>query len=485
MDPIINKDRAFLDIPRKDPGYRSVEERIKDYAPVERRLSDDDLKRQASRCMDCGTPFCHGLACPLGNLVPEFNRLASQGRWPEALEMLLATNPFPEFTARICPALCEGSCVCGLGGDAVAIRQIELEVIERGFEAGLMKPAPPATRNRFRVAVVGSGPAGLAAAQELNRAGCTVTVYEHAPRPGGILRYGIPDFKLDKAVVDRRIDLMTREGIHFECGVEAGRDLSARFLLDRHQALVLACGSRAPRDIKAPGRELAGIHFALEYLTRQNRINAGDAPGGAPLSALGQDVVVIGGGDTGSDCVGTAIRQGARSVLQLEIMPQPPVCRASSNPWPQWPVVAKETSSHKEGCARRWCVATQAFLGAEGRVQSLRAIEVEWRGAPGARPQPVEKPGTDFTVPAGLVLLALGFTGPVRHGLLEQIRAASGPAPGLPREANGAMTGLDGVFAVGDAALGPSLVVRALADGRRVAREVVADLERRAASGAI
>ncbi len=473
----INKDRAFFEIPRKDPGYRPVEERVKDYRPVERRLTDDELKRQASRCMDCGTPFCHGMACPLGNLVPEFNRLAGQSRWQEALEVLLSTSPFPEFTARICPALCEGSCVCGLGGEAVTVRQIELEIIERGFEAGWVKPLPPAVRNGFRVAVIGSGPAGLAAAQELNRAGCLVTVYEQAPKAGGILRYGIPDFKLDKAVVDRRIELMKAEGVVFECGVEAGRDLSVRFLLDRHQALVLACGSRAPRDIKAPGRELAGVHLALEYLTRQNRLNEGERPGESVISALGQDVVVIGGGDTGSDCVGTAIRQGARSVLQLEIMPPPPACRAAGNPWPQWPVVAKETSSHKEGCARRWCVATQAFLGTEGRVRSLRAVEVEWRVVTaGGRPQPVEKPGTEFTVPAGLVLLALGFTGPVRHGLLEQIRAAEGSAPGLPRGADGAVAGHPGVYAVGDAALGPSLVVRAVADGRRVAREVVASL---------
>jgi glutamate synthase (NADPH/NADH) small chain len=259
--------------------------------------------------------------------------------------------------------------------------------------------------------------------------------------------------------------------------------LSVRFLLDRHEALVLACGSREPRDIRVPGRELAGIHFALEYLSLQNRLNAGDPPAEPALSALGKDVVVIGGGDTGSDCVGTAIRQGARSVMQLEIMPPPPSCRAAGNPWPQWPVLAKETSSHKEGCTRRWCVATQAFLGAEGRLQGLRAVEVEWRPpAPGARPQPIEKPGTDFTVPAGLVLLALGFTGPVRHGLLEQIKAGGGAAPGVPRGADGSVAGLPGIYAVGDAALGPSLVVRAVADGMRVAREILAGIERRAGS---
>lgn len=318
MEQSINRDRAFLDIPRKDPGYRPVEERVKDFLPVEKRLTDEEVKGQSARCMDCGTPFCHGYACPLGSLVPEFNQLAFHGRWAEALTVLQAANPFPEFTARICPALCEGSCVCGLsGGAAVAVRQVELEIIERGFAAGLVKPRPPAKRSRFRVSVVGSGPAGLAAADALNRAGCSVTVYEQAPRPGGVLRYGIPDFKLAKSVVDRRIELMKAEGVVFECGVETGRDLSVRFLLDRSEAIVLACGSRAPRDLKITGRELGGIHFAMEYLTRQNRLTAGDPADGSELTALGKHVVVIGGGDTGSDCVGTAIRQGAKSVLQL------------------------------------------------------------------------------------------------------------------------------------------------------------------------
>ena len=477
MDQTINRDRAFLDIRRKDPGYRPVEERVKDFLPVEQRLSDADVKGQSARCMDCGTPFCHSYACPLGNLVPEFNQHVYHGRWAEALTVLLAASPFPEFTARVCPALCEGSCVCGLGGgEAVTIRQIELEVIERGFEAGLMKPRPPATRSGLRVSVVGSGPAGLTAADALNRAGCTVTVYEQAPRPGGILRYGIPDFKLAKSVVDRRIALMQAEGVVFECGVETGRDLSVRFLLDRSDAIVLACGSREPRDLKVPGRELAGIHFAMDYLTRQNRLNAGDPVAGEALTAAGKSVVVIGGGDTGSDCVGTAIRQGAQSVWQLEIMPPPPACRAPGNPWPQWPVMARESSSHKEGCERRWCVTTQAFLGGNGQVKRLRAAEVEWRvAAAGGRSQPVEKPGSEFTVDADLVLLALGFTGPARAGLLEQLQAAVDPRGGVVRDAGGAVQGRPGVYAVGDLALGPSLVVRAMADGQQVARQIVSD----------
>jgi glutamate synthase (NADPH/NADH) small chain len=477
MDQSINRDRAFLDIPRKDPGYRSVEERVKDFLPVEQRLTDEELKGQSARCMDCGTPFCHGYACPLGALVPEFNQHVSHGRWAEALSVLLSASPFPEFTARICPALCEGSCVCGIGdGKAVTVRQIELEIIERGFAAGLVKPRPPAARSGFRVSVIGSGPAGLAAADALNRAGCTVTVYEQAPRPGGILRYGIPDFKLAKTVVDRRISLMEEEGVVFECGVETGRDVSVRYLLDRSDAIVLACGSREPRDLKVPGRELGGIHFAMDYLSRQNRLNAGDPVEGPALTAAGKDVVVIGGGDTGSDCVGTAIRQGAKTVLQIEIMPQPPACRAPGNPWPQWPAIARESSSHREGCVRRWCVTTQAFLGEHGQVKSLRAAEVEWRVATaGARPQPVEKPGSEFTVGAELVLLALGFTGPARNGLLEQFQAAVDPRGALVREAGGAVPGRPGLYAVGDLALGPSLVVRAMADGKKVAGQIVRD----------
>jgi glutamate synthase (NADPH/NADH) small chain len=480
MDQPINRDRAFMDIPRRDPGYRPVEERVRDFMPVEKRLSEEELKRQATRCMECGTPFCHGHACPLGNLIPEFNRHVQHGRWAEALAVLQSTNPFPEFTARICPALCEGSCVCGLaGGDPVGIRQIELEVIERGYESGLVQPRPPAARNGVRAAVIGSGPAGLAAADALNRAGCTVTVYEHAPRAGGILRYGIPDFKLAKSVVDRRVALMEAEGVRFECGVEVGRDLSIRFLVDRHEAIILACGSREPRELKIPGRELAGIYPALDYLTRQNRLNEGSPVEGPPISAKGLAVVVIGGGDTGSDCVGTAIRQGAASVLQLEILPPPPPCRAAGNPWPQWPQVARESSSHKEGCVRRWCVSSKAFVGENGRVSGLRAAEVEWRvAAAGMAPQPVEKPGTEFGVDAGLVLLALGFTGPVRNGLLEQIQAAVGPRGGLVREADGTIPGRPGLYAVGDLALGPSLVVRAIADGIKTAQQVMRDFVR-------
>jgi glutamate synthase (NADPH/NADH) small chain len=471
---------GFLDFRRKDPGYRPREERLKDYRAVELQLSHSEIHRQAARCMDCGIPFCHAYGCPVSNVIPEFNDWVYRGKWREALDILLSTNNFPEFTGRICPAPCEAACVAGLHGEAVTIRQIELTIIEKGFESGDMIPQPPAKRLDERVAVLGSGPAGLAAADTLNRAGYGVTVYDSAQEPGGILRYGIPDFKLEKWVVKRRVELMEKEGVRFEMGVTVGEDLSYRYLKNRFDALCLAGGAREPRDLPVPGRNLEGIHFAMDYLTQQNK-----RVGGEPLDpseeirATGKAVVVIGGGDTGSDCVGSALRQHARKVYQLEILPKPPSHRAQSTPWPMWPLILRDTHSHEEGGERIWSVMTKAFVGHKGRVKKLRVAEVAWKASEGGAVQvPVEKSGTEFEVEADLVLLAMGFTGPGKNRLVEDL--------GMERDARGNvkadarnMTSAEGIFVAGDMARGQSLVVRAIADGRRAADGMIHYLEQK------
>lgn len=461
-------DPGFLKYRREDPACRPVEERIRDFEEVEIPLDAAALQRQAARCMDCGVPFCHGYGCPVGNLAPEFNALVLRGRWREALDVLLETNPFPEFTGRICPAPCEAACVLGIHDPPVAIRSIERAIIEEGFERGYMAPEPPPVRRRETVAVVGSGPAGLAAAQRLNQAGFRVTVFETAPEPGGILRYGIPRFKLDKRIVARRIERMEAEGVRFECGLAAGEDLSARFLVTRHDAVLLAGGAMKPRDLAVPGRTLRGIHFAMDFLIRQEWLLEGRPdPGPATLSAEGKDVVVIGGGDTGADCVGTCLRQGARSVTQLEILPRPPEERSPETPWPQWPLQRRISSSHAEGCRRVWSVATRSFEDdGTGGVSAVATRTVEW-GPSGPR----EREGTERKYPARLALLAMGFVGPACDGVTESMRLERNDR-GFPKtDANG-MTSMPGVFVSGDMGRGASLVVRAIADGVKVAAAI-------------
>ncbi len=457
--------------------YRPVSERLGDYNPVELRLSPEELALSLKACQDCGIPFCHASGCPLGNAIPEINAQALAGRWKTALATLLDTSPFPEFTARVCPALCEGSCVQGLHADAVPCRQVEKEVIERGFASGLVQPRQPAERLGLKAAVIGSGPSGLAAAWKLNQAGYDVTVYERDAEPGGFLRYGIPDFKLEKEVVARRVSMLEAEGIAFECNVEVGRDISGRLLRKRHDVIVIATGSRRNRDLAIPGRELQGVEFAVDYLSAVNRSVSGESHLPRQYNAGGQRVVVIGGGDTGSDCIGSSWRQGAKSVTQLEILAEPPRGRAPSNPWPEWPRIRRDSSSHEEGGDRRWSVSTVEFLPSEAdprRLGALRCVKVEWvkaEGKPGLVPQTV--PQSEFILPADMALLAMGFTGPEENPLFKELQIGQNRGTLLERDSDGRAA--PGVYVVGDAATGPSLVVRALADGLTVADAVMAD----------
>ncbi len=467
------RERDFLDLKRQDVAHRPVRERTKDYRAVDLPLSDDEINVQAARCMNCGTPFCHAApsGCPLGNLVPEWNEQVYNRRWKEALDLLLSTNCFPEFTGRICPAPCEGACVLGLIRPAVNICKIELAISDEGFERGYMAAQPPGRRREQHVAVVGSGPAGLATAFTLNRAGFNVTVYEKDPHPGGILRYGIPDFKLEKKIVDRRVELMREEGVTFECGVKVGDDVSARFLRDRFDAIVLAGGAGVPRNLSIPGRDLAGIHFAMDFLTQQNRIVDGDSI--APeqrITAQGKRVVVIGGGDTGSDCVGTSWRQGAKDVVQVEILPEPPATRSETTPWPEWPLIRRDSSSHKEGGTRMWNVDTTAFVGQKGSVTSLQCSKVDWDMDDSTGrlcPRPVEA----FSIEADLVLLALGFVAPTPTALVEDLQIETDSRGFIARDESH-MTNIEGVFVAGDMQRGASLVVHAINDGIRTAHQV-------------
>jgi glutamate synthase (NADPH/NADH) small chain len=464
---------GFLKHRRALPTRRPVDVRIRDWKEVYEDFPGEHLHDQAARCMDCGIPFCHN-GCPLGNLIPEWNDLVWKDDFVEASERLHATNNFPEFTGRLCPAPCEAACVLGINDDPVTIKQVEVEIADRSWNEGWTTPQPPAQRTGKRVAVVGSGPAGLAAAQQLTRAGHDVTVLERADRIGGLMRYGIPEFKMEKAVLDRRLEQMRAEGTQFRTGVDVGADgassVSVAELRGDYDAVVLAGGSTMGRDLPAPGRELAGIHLAMEYLVPANRVQEDDLAE-SPIVATGKDVVIIGGGDTGADCLGTAHRQGARSVTQLEIMPKPPSERPDSTPWPTWPLIYRTSTAHEEGGERVFSVNTQRFVGSAGpdgrsAVTGLELVDVELRDG---KFEPV--PGTERTLPAQLVLLAMGFTGPQRTGLLEDLGVELDPRGNVARSA-GWETSVPGVFVAGDMGRGQSLIVWAIAEGRSAAAAV-------------
>ena len=460
--------RGFLTTPRQTADYRPADERVRDwqelYPDAPGRVLLPIITEQAGRCMDCGIPFCHQ-GCPLGNLIPEWNDLVWRDDWRAAIERLHATNNFPEFTGRLCPAPCEASCVLGINQPAVTIKNVEVSIIDRAWDAGWVEPQPADRLTDKTVAVVGSGPAGLAVAQQLTRAGHTVAVYERDDRPGGLLRYGIPEFKMEKRHLDRRLDQMRREGTVFRSGVDVGVDLTGDQLRKRYDAVVLAVGATSWRDLPIPGRDLDGIMQAMEYLPPANRAALGEEVENQ-VTAQGKHVVIIGGGDTGADCLGTAHRQGAASVTQLEIMPTPPASRADVTPWPTWPLMMRTSPAHEEGGERVFSVSTQEFVGEEGRVRALRLVEVT-AGANGFEPVP----GTEQEIPADLVLLAMGFTGPERSPLIEQLGVDLDPRGTVVRDGVYA-TNVDGVFVAGDAGRGQSLIVWAIAEGRACAAAV-------------
>ncbi len=462
----MGKTTGFLEYSRELPERRPVDERLNDYLELYKPFPDERLKNQAARCMDCGVPFCHS-GCPLNNIIPDWNDLVYRDRWGHALRMLHATNNFPEFTGRICPAPCEASCVLGINAPPVTIKSIEKSIVEHAWSNGGIRPEPPANRTEKRIAVVGSGPAGLAAAQQLNRAGHWVTVFEKADRIGGLLRYGIPDFKLEKSVIERRLEQMTAEGIRFRTNAHIGQNIPVGDLRRDFDAILLTGGAEKPRDLRLPGRELKGIHFAMDYLTQQNRRCAGEPTDAREaILATGKRVVIIGGGDTGADCLGTCHRQKPLSVHQFEIMPMPPAERSPQTPWPLWPLMMRVESSHEEGGARDWSISTTHFAGdADGRVARLHAVRV----GPPPKFEPV--PGTEFSMEADLVLLAMGFTGPVSNGMIEQLGVRLDSRSNVATDEN-YLSSVPGVFAAGDMRRGQSLVVWAIADGRKAARAI-------------
>ena len=467
----MSKPTGFLEFGRELPKRRDPKERIKDYQEVDAALDERITYNQATRCMDCGTPFCHQ-GCPLGNIIPEFNDAVYQQNWKLAYEILISTNNFPEFTGRICPAPCEAACVLGINKPPVTIEYIEKAIIEKAFEAGYAKPRIPTSRTGKKVAVVGSGPAGLAAAVQLNLAGHWVTVFERDDEIGGLLRYGIPDFKLDKQVVIRRIKLMEEEGTKFVTNVNVGVDISVQQLREEYDAIVLCGGSTVPRDLPIPGRNLKGIHFAMDFLTQQNRRVSDKKVEKEDIFATGKNVIIIGGGDTGSDCVGTSNRHRAKSVGQIEIMPRPPLERNESMPWPNWPMILRTSSSHEEGCERQWSIVTKEFVGDEnGNLKGLKLIEIEWNNPePGKARSFHEIPGTERTIPCELALLAMGFLHPQHHGLLDQLGVDYDEAGNV--KCNGYQTSVESVFSAGDMRRGQSLVVWAISEGREAARAV-------------
>jgi len=455
---------GFLKLARADPAKRPVAERLADWREFTRPMAETALEEQGARCMDCGVPFCQGdTGCPVQNVIPDWNDLVFRGRWREALDALHATNNFPEFTGRLCPAPCETACVLGIIDRPVSIRAIEQAIVDRGFAEGWIMPRPPARETGARIAVVGSGPAGLAAAQQLRRMGHAVTVFERDDRVGGLLRYGIPDFKMEKSVLDRRVDQMAAEGVVFRTGVAVGTDIAGRALRESFDAVILATGAPVARELAVPGRTLDGIYPAMTFLAAQNRVTADGAP--TPISAHGKDVVIIGGGDTGSDCLGTSHRQGARSVAQFELLPEPPGARAPHTPWPLWPMQLRTSHAHEEGGRREWSVATTGFTGTDGRVTHLHGVRLAWNGRESA---PVA--GSEFTMPCDLVLLAMGFTG------AESDACVALDVPLTPRSVASAspdgVTPVPGVFAAGDVRRGASLIVWAIREGRDAASSV-------------
>jgi len=466
----MGKITGFIEIQRKKQPARDVAERLRDWNEVYLPYPDSAIKDQAARCMDCGIPFCHQ-GCPLGNLIPDWNDLVYRDRWKAAIDRLHATNNFPEFTGRLCPAPCEGSCVLGINKDPVTIKAVEVSIIDRAFEEGWVAPMLPETRTGRSVAVVGSGPAGLAAAAQLNRAGHTVTVFERDDRIGGLLRYGIPEFKMEKRILDRRLNLLLAEGVVFRTNANIGVNVPVEELKAQFDAIVLTGGATRARDLAVPGRDLKGIHFAMEYLTQANKRCEGDhIPEAEAISAKGRHVIIIGGGDTGADCLGTAHRQGAASVHQLELLNRPPDDRAENNPWPTWPNIFRVSSAHEEGGERLYSISTQKFTGENGQVTTLHASHVEMVQRDG-RTEFVPVPGSEFQLRADLVLLAMGFTGPETEGMLKRLGVRLTDRGNVWRDERW-MTSVPGVFTAGDMQRGQSLIVWAIAEGRAAARSV-------------
>jgi glutamate synthase (NADPH) small chain len=464
----MGKPTGFIEYQRLAEASVPPAERLKHYREFVMHLTDDEAKQQGARCMDCGIPFCMS-GCPVNNIIPDWNDLVYRQNWKEALDVLHSTNNFPEFTGRVCPAPCEAACTLNINNDAVGIKSIEHAIIDKGWELGLIAPQPPKKKTGKRVAIIGSGPAGMAAAQQLARAGHDAILFEKADRIGGLLRYGIPDFKMEKSHIDKRLDQMRAEGVQFRTSQHIGVDTPASAILADFDAVILSGGAEQPRDLPVPGRELEGVHFAMEFLPQQNKVVAGEKVDGQ-ITATGKHVVVIGGGDTGSDCVGTSNRHGAASVTQFELLPQPPEQENKPMVWPYWPVKLRTSSSHEEGCERDWAVATKSFVGEGGKVKKLKAVRVEWKDG-----KMQEVPGSEWEMKADLVLLAMGFTGPVQKGLLEQFGVEKDGRGNVKAttDGNGSyQTSVPKVFSAGDMRRGQSLVVWAIREGRQCARAV-------------
>ena len=469
----MGKPTGFIEFTRELPSKRPIADRVKDYKEFAERFPEEKLNQQSGRCMNCGVPFCHN-GCPLGNVIPEFNDAIYNKSWQEAYDILSSTNNFPEFTGRICPAPCESACVLGINQPPVAIEEIEKHIIEIAFDKGFVKPRKPNVRTGKKIAVVGSGPSGLATAAQLNFAGHQVTVFERDDAPGGLLRYGIPDFKLEKWVIDRRVAVMEEEGVIFKCNSNVGVNVSINDLLREFHAIVLAGGSTIPRDLPIPGRELKGVYFAMEFLKQQNKRVADRPVEGEDVLATGKNVVVIGGGDTGSDCVGTSNRHGAITVTQFELLPKPPVGRTENMPWPTYPMTLKITSSHEEGAERYWAIATKSFIGDEnGNLKALRIVDLEWTISADGRPAKfVEKEGSEREIPCELALLAMGFVHPQHEGLIKQLGVELDERGNVKATEQAYQTNIQKIFTAGDMRRGQSLVVWAISEGRECARKV-------------